>query len=294
MDESVYSVLVVEDSAAIRRKVSDLLAESRLGRFVLEEAEDLAGALALLEESHPDAVLLDLGLPDSAGMRTFNKVRVARPESAVVVLTADDSDATIMEALRGGAQEYLLKDEVTGPLLQRTLRYAIERNRLEEALMLRADFDALTGVYSRAKLLEVLEEALEAAEAKRRPLTVCLCDVDRLKQVNDAHGHRTGDEVLEGLGEILHDGLEGRGFAGRYGGDEFLLVFPDALADEVRPAVEAMRDAFAETAFPLESGGTLFVTTTFGLASTADGLVASRDLIRAADDVLYRGKKRPG
>jgi len=210
-----YTVLLVEDSVLVRERVASLLEAAHLADFVVRASGTLAEGLRSLGESMADAVLLDLGLPDSEGVDTLHRLRQAFPALAVVVLTADDRDETVLQALGEGAQEYLLKDEISGPLLARTLRYAVERSRLEEELRRNANFDSLTGLFSRRYLIESLEKALAQARRYEHALTVCLCDLDHLKEINDTHGHQTGDEVLAEFGSLVGRTLRTSDFAGR-------------------------------------------------------------------------------
>jgi diguanylate cyclase (GGDEF)-like protein len=292
MEEVPYQILFLEDSGLIREKVSPLLRGGRLAHFAIHEAASLADGLATIRNVAVDAVLLDLGLPDSRGLHTLQAVRKAVPHVAVVILTGDDSDDTVMEAMREGAQDYLLKEEITGPLLQRTLRYAIERNRLEEELRRRANFDCLTGLFSRTHLMEKLRSALGESREESTPLAVCLCDLDQLKEVNDTHGHRKGDAVLETFGALVRSAIGEAGFGGRYGGDEFLLVFPAASTDGAEEVAGRIRRSLAEHPFPLGPGADFHVTSTFGIASLTPAMATSRELIQAADEALYEGKKQ--
>lgn len=292
MEEAPYQILFLEDSVLIRRKVASLLRDSRLARFIIHEAGSLAEGLSMIRNVALDAALLDLGLPDSAGSNTVRAIRNAAPAVAVVILTGDDSDATVMDALREGAQEYLLKEEITGPLLQRTLRYAIERKRLEEELRHRANYDSLTGLFSRPHLLEELRTSMSEARDQGTPLTACLCDLDRLKEVNDTHGHRQGDMILGTFGDLIRRGMGDAGFAGRYGGDEFLLVFPDLPADGAEEIVERIRRSLGGHDFRLPEGEVIHATCTFGLSALEPAMSTSRELIQTADVALYEGKKQ--
>jgi diguanylate cyclase (GGDEF)-like protein len=292
MEDKAYQILFLEDSVLIRQKVSSLLRTAKLAHFVIHEAGSLAEGLAMIRNVNVDAVLLDLGLPDSTGSNTVRAIRRAVPAVAVVILTGDDSDATVMEALRAGAQEYLLKEEITGPLLQRTLRYAIERMRLEEELRHRANFDSLTGLFSRPHLLDRLRSAMGEAREQSTPLAVCLCDLDGLKEVNDTFGHRQGDSILETFGGLIRRGLRNAGFAGRYGGDEFLIVFPELSADRAEEILESIRRTLGEHDFAVPGGEVIHATCTFGITALGETMSTSRELIQAADMALYKGKKQ--
>jgi PAS domain S-box-containing protein len=129
------TVLLVEDSPADARVISEALKETGAGRFVLERAERLSGALEKLRTGRPDVVLLDLTLPDSQGLDTFRRVRSAAAALPVVVLTGLADEETGVQAVAAGAQDYLLKSELTGRLLVRALRYAIERRRAEDRVL---------------------------------------------------------------------------------------------------------------------------------------------------------------
>jgi diguanylate cyclase (GGDEF)-like protein len=256
------------------------------------EADSLSAALASLEADPADAVLLDLGLPDSFGINTLHLVRQAHPSLAVVVLTSDDRDETVLQALREGAQEYLLKGEISGPLLARTLRYAVERNRLEEELRRNANFDSLTGLFSRRHLIESLEKAVAQARRYEHALTVCLCDLDHLKEINDGYGHQTGDTVLAEFGSVVTRTLRTSDFAGRYGGDEFIFVFPHTTPEESVFAVERIRANLAERTFTQPDGASFSVTCTFGIAGTAEKVPPSRVILQQADEALYEAKSK--
>ncbi|MHC5078815.1 MAG: GGDEF domain-containing protein [Planctomycetota bacterium] len=271
MREPAYHILFLEDSSLIRQKVLALLQESKLAPFQIHESGSLAEGLETFQAHRIDAVLLDLGLPDSSGLETLKAIQNAVPHVAVVILTGDDSDATVMEAMKVGAQDYLLKEEVSGPLLHRTLRYAIERKRLEEELRHKANVDELTGLFSRRHLMDTLDRTYDEAVREDRNLSLCICDLDDLKRINDTFGHRKGDEILAAFGAQIRDALGKKDFAGRYGGDEFVLGFPDTLLEHAAERVRRIRETLAGTAF-LEAGEVaVSVTATFGIAGGGKG-----------------------
>jgi signal transduction histidine kinase len=126
--------LLVEDNRAQARLIQELIAEASPGTFSMEHAEKLSDALARLREDAADAVLLDLSLPDSQGLATVERVRQQSPAVPVIVLTGLDDESVGVESVKRGAQDYLSKNHVSGELLVRTLRYAIERQRVRYEL----------------------------------------------------------------------------------------------------------------------------------------------------------------
>ncbi|MBN1483832.1 MAG: response regulator, partial [Chloroflexia bacterium] len=141
MDERTLVVLLIEDNPADATLMQILLEEEppgaypvASGGFTLEQAEHLSSGLERLRQGGVDLVLLDLGLPDSSGLDTFYAVQEQAPHLPIVVLTGLDDERLARQAIRSGAQDYLLKGRVDGELLLRSLCYALERKRAEQSL----------------------------------------------------------------------------------------------------------------------------------------------------------------
>jgi signal transduction histidine kinase len=126
-------LLLVEDDEAHARLAELWIEQEGRGRFVVVRVERLAEALAALETTPPDAVLLDLSLPDSDRLETFRAVRARAPATPVVVMTGNGDETLALQAVHEGAQDYLVKGDIDGRLVVRALRYAIERGRAEAA-----------------------------------------------------------------------------------------------------------------------------------------------------------------
>jgi CheY-like chemotaxis protein len=126
-------VLLVEDNAVDAKFITGLL---RLPTATLQcqHVTRLTEALGHLERNNPDVILLDLNLEDSAGYETFYRIRQAAARAAILVLSGSDDEDLAIKTVREGAQDYLVKGTFDGRLLLRSIRYAIERKRSEEAL----------------------------------------------------------------------------------------------------------------------------------------------------------------
>ncbi|MEO0107645.1 MAG: PAS domain S-box protein, partial [candidate division WOR-3 bacterium] len=147
-DPSVMTrILLVEDSPGDARLVKEALREGAIPEHELVSVETLAAARAVLAQHGFDVVLLDLSLPDSYGLDTVRQVVAAAPDTTVIVMTGLDDEVMAVESLRAGAQDYLLKGEISGHLLGRSIRYALERGRtareLREALRRRRELEEI-------------------------------------------------------------------------------------------------------------------------------------------------------
>jgi PAS domain S-box-containing protein len=132
--QTPVKILLIEDNPADARLVREWLMEAGVEQFQLEQADRLDAGLKLLTEKSFDAVLLDLGLPDSQGLETLKALRTKASATPIVVLTGLSDEVVAMKAVREGAQDYLVKGEIKESHLIRSLRYARERRRMEEKL----------------------------------------------------------------------------------------------------------------------------------------------------------------
>ena len=160
----------------------------------------------------------------------------------------------------------------------------------QEQLEALAKMDELTGCLSRRYLMERLENELERAARYNRLLGLVMFDIDDFKNLNDTHGHTTGDAALRSIGEVLQHSLRTADFVGRYGGDEFLLVLPETSVHGTHQLAERIRTGVAGREFDLR-GGTRNLTVSGGAAGFPEaGVVSAEDLIDRADQALYRAK----
>jgi diguanylate cyclase (GGDEF)-like protein len=157
-------------------------------------------------------------------------------------------------------------------------------NQLER----QANTDQLTGLYNRRKAMQYLETLVKRAGENNTGFCLCICDIDLFKRVNDTYGHDFGDLVLQSVSSVFLDETKKGIFAARWGGEEFLLVFPSQNGDQAKIILEDIQYKIRNTKVKKgeqETG----VTMTFGLAEYdfANGIDAT---IKDADEKLYLGK----
>jgi diguanylate cyclase (GGDEF)-like protein len=174
---------------------------------------------------------------------------------------------------------------------ERTRELEIEKHELvaaREALREQATRDGLTKLGNRVSILDILAHEIERGVRERHGMAIVLADVDHFKAVNDTHGHLGGDAVLREIARRLSAAIRPYDGLGRYGGEEFLLVLPNWNAGDTS-RIEQLRAAIADAPFNLATGG-LCVTCSFGVAWAGPGCLDSQELIRLADQGLYRAK----
>lgn len=185
--QSSVCVLLIEDNEGFRYFIRDVLTRQSRSGFELMESATLEGALEILKSGNVDVILLDLGLPDSAGFSTFARTRAGEPHVPVIVLTCMDDDALAIRAMRQGAQDYLVKDQIDKNLLVRAIRYAMERARIDRAVRtLSARLLQLQDEERRRIALALHDSTAQNLAALSMNLSLLIAMKDRLP--DDAHG----------------------------------------------------------------------------------------------------------
>ncbi|HEY3002974.1 MAG TPA: diguanylate cyclase [Kribbellaceae bacterium] len=279
-------VLVADDSRAIRTFVRRALEDAG---FSVVEAADGRQALTRVVEQPPDAILLDVDMPELNGFGTLEVLK-AQPATAripVLFLTAHSAADDAVTGLGLGAQDYIRKPCAPAELAARVRTAIALRGQVEELTLL-SSTDALTGLPNRRTLDRALAAVAEAGATRHGPVAVAVVDIDHFKQVNDRQGHPAGDVVLRTVAQRLSSVVPAGGCLGRWGGEEFLCVLPGLdLGAAVRVGESLRRAVFAE---PVRLGATeLRLSVSVGVAAGigADG----PQLLHEADAAVYEAKR---
>lgn len=290
-------VLVADDSLVMRR-----LLESTLESWEYEviSARDGDEAWAVLSaEDPPRIAILDWMMPGHSGLELCQLVRQqAGPDyTYIILLTSKSQREDIVEGLRSGADDYVVKPfdrhelEVRLRVGRRIIDLQAQLLEAQAALRDQATRDALTRVWNRASILEILGREVTRALREGRPLGVVMMDLDHFKSINDSRGHLAGDEALKETAFRVSGGMRSYDFFGRYGGEEFLFVVPGCEARNLVAYSERLRHVIESTPYRL-GGDDVQVTASFGATALMPGEDVTPDqLIRAADEALYEAKR---
>jgi diguanylate cyclase (GGDEF)-like protein len=298
MPLSTIRILLVEDNPWDAQLVTAMLtrADKRSGdtsaspKFVIHAADGLAAALATLREQPVDVVLLDLMLPDSEGIETLKRVREGAPEIPIVVQTSLDDEGTGLEAMQAGAQDYLVKGHVEVDLLKRTLRYAIERQRLQTMVRQLSLTDDLTGLLNRRGFYTHARQQLKVARRSQQACVLLLGDLNDFKDINDGFGHAEGDRALTSVADVLRLTFRESDLIARVGGDEFMVLAIDTNNEEGDELGRRVRDRLsrAHTAYGLP----LPLSMSIGrVAIDPTASHAFEELVAMADTAMYEQKR---
>jgi len=288
-------ILVIEDSPSQRAAIREGLERTGLFERILEAADGLQGLRLLLSEP-VDLVLCDLEMPGLDGAKLLHASRTRAEPVPFLVLTAEADAERKARLLREGARDAITKPYHLADLIAR-IELHLERVRLEAELREKNRLleqlsvtDPLTGLRNRRYLDEILRLDFLRARRFGHPLSVILVDVDHFKLVNDRFGHVAGDEVLRSVADRLAGRLRSSDVVGRFGGEEFLFVLSGVARRGARVMAERRRGEIEARPVDLGDGRVTAVTVSAGVASFIPSMREVQDLLRAADEALYRAK----
>jgi len=283
-------VLLVEHKPEDLDGLRNAVAEVRGGTVKIEWASELAAALERLTKGGIDAVLLDLMLPDSEGMVTFERIWTFAPDVPIVVMTSVDDENLALATVQGGAQDYLVKGEVYPRMMVKAICSAIERQRVRSALLNLSLIDELTGIYNRRGFMNLGEQYLKLARRVARGVALYYLDLDRFKTINDTLGHHIGDRALLKASDILIATFRSSDIGARMGGDEFAVLAVEATEEGAALLLSRLRERIDE--FNRARREPYQLAVSIGVVRhDGEGRVRLDDLLAQADAAMYEEKR---
>lgn len=287
-------VVVAEDDAASRHLLQHFL---RQWGFECEVASDGNQAWELVQSKDvPTIAVFDWMMPGVEGVELCRRLRrLARQHyTYVLLLTSKTGKQDVIEGLGAGADDYVSKPfnpkELQARLLvaQRIITFQEQLIATREELRIQATHDYLTKLLNRAGIMEALAQEMNRSQRREGVFSVILADIDHFKKINDTYGHATGDQVLSEVAARMKASLRSYDVAGRYGGEEFLVIVPDSDEESAVHVAEKIRKAVCST--PIDSlGGERTATISLGVSSSSAGTSADA-LLCSADAALYQAK----
>lgn len=299
--------MIVDDDATT---VALLERQLRDSGYAVRTAPDGPSALRLMKEWRPQVVILDWVMPGMDGPSVCRQIRLATAPGRytyVIMVTVHVEKQRVVEAFEAGVDDFLSKPVDGGELIarlhaadrtirlqtelsrreRRARRLSLRMERLNQELRQLAMTDELTGLMNRREANRRLSHTWALAERYGHPLACAVLDVDHFKCLNDTRGHQAGDAVLKVVADAIARNLRATDSASRYGGDEFLLIFPHQTIEEATAAAERIRVAIAGDPSSVRAGASVSV----GVAAREEGMLTFHDLVDHADRALYHAKR---
>ena len=283
-------LLLIEDDEDDFILTQAMLREVHGSDYVLDWVSDWQDAITQLSHEAHDVYLVDYRLGARNGLDLVTEAQARGCTAPIIMLTGQGNRELDLEAMKAGASDYLVKSEISAPLLDRAIRYALERKRGQQRLTEMAQFDQLTRLANRALFLDYLGRAMARADRQRQPIALLYLDLDRFKIINDTYGHEVGDALLIRVAERLQHCVRASDLVARLGGDEFTVVIdgvsdPKILSHFADRILAALREPIKVGPYELATAASI------GIAVYPEDGDTQDELIRAADEAMYRAKE---
>lgn len=283
-------LLLIEDNPGDLLLTKRMLEKAEHAKLHVDHADSLSTGIKRAIEGSLDVILSDLNLPDSPWVETFFRLKLQVPEIPIVVLSGFADEEMSHKAIRAGAQDYLIKGQIDGIILERSLLYAIERKMTEDTINKLACHDALTGLPSRTLFNDRFTMAIADNKRNSKNTALIMLDLDHFKDVNDTFGHDAGDDLLKEVSGRLTSILRQTDTVCRMGGDEFALLICDASMKEMTEEVAQRILAAIGKPFSLH-GLKAWISASLGIAIYPQDGENLDILIKHADLAMYEVKK---
>lgn len=295
-------ILLVEDSKSQAKLAGDFLEKSGYEVIWVENAKS---AIKTAKTQRIDIILLDLVLPDMSGNEVCRWLKLQEDTKGIpiIMLTVKDDLNDKVAGLEAGADDYLpkpyneieLNARIYASLRTKALQDELKKkNRQLEDLLRQVEImaitDQLTGIYNRRRLATVLEKEFKRSIRYKTPLSCLMIDIDHFKRINDRFGHHAGDMVIREIAQILAKNAREIDTVARWGGEEFIALFPQTEKEGAMQPASRILNTIAE--HPFSEIGDEQITVSIGIASVPDPSIDTEEkLLHSSDIALYTAKK---
>jgi len=290
-------ILLAEDEPTFRALLEQLLTKWGYEAVVACNGDEAWSALQAADA--PRLAILDWMMPGMDGVSLCRKIRERgnEPYVYILLLTAQQRDKDLVTGMEAGADDFLTKPFKLHELQMRLragMRIIEFQNELlaaRRALQIKASQDSLTGLWNHEEILSILHRELARAEREEEQVSVIMADLDHFKEINDTHGHQSGDTVLRSISHRLLSLIRPYDSIGRYGGEEFLFVLPECSSEQAVSFAERLRNCISCESVRINRTS-ISITTSLGVATSNDDNLRNADaLVGAADAALYQAKE---
>ena len=284
-----WSLLLLDESTnELRFEVAVGKVSERIKDIRIKKGEGIAGWVAL----HGEPVLVSDVRKDPRFLQTVDKVSNFATESIIAVpMKIKDKVLGVIE---------LINKEEINPLSKRDLEVlttvadyaaiALENSRNYQRIQELTITDDISGLYNSRYLHQIIKNEIDTYERYHNPFSIIFFDLDLFKQVNDTYGHLVGSQMLHKVAKVILKIIRRVDLAVRYGGDEFVVVLPQANKKQAHAAAKRLRNAINAEVYFAEEGFNIRITASFGVATYGDDAASKEELLRAVDEAMYRIK----
>ncbi len=300
MHNRPIKVLLIDENTDYQQTIERWLQESHTFHYVLSYLPNYQLALSEILSEIYDICLINYEIANKQGLLLLCEANSHQCNTPLILLTDHDDTEIDLLAMVSGATDYLVKSTLNAQLLERSIRYGIERKQTEKKLLLAneqnrrlAEYDTLTGLANRNLFNKTLTEILARAKRSNLVVAVLFLDLDNFKAINDSLGHDIGDLLLQDIATRLRQSLRKTDPIFRLGGDEFTIIIEgdydmNKIATVAEKIIHLIRQVF------VLRGNQVFITASVGIATSLHLNLDAETLLKSADTAMYSEKQKGG
>ena len=235
-------VLLIEDNKDDIQAITSFLEQSKRLNAEIKTVDSIKKANTVMFYDKMDIILIDInvqGMKFEEVVESIDKNNLTIPH---IVITDERDEDLGIEAVKKGAQDYLVRSELSERILRRALIYSLERHEILESLYRTTIVDELTGLYNRRGLYTLGNQQIELAKRHSDDIFIFFLDLDGMKAINDTLGHDYGDKALVDTSKIMHKSFRATDILSRVGGDEFVIVAVKAQFEFIPIIIQRIKD----------------------------------------------------
>lgn len=287
-----FKILIVDDGPEDRVSYIRHLKKAFDSDCSFLECETGQEGIQTIKDENPDCILLDYQLPDMDGLEFLSVLNTQRFSGAVIMLTGQGSESVAVKAMKGGAHDYLIKNNFSAEALYNAIMSAVNSNKMDETKKWKTQalVDPLTKVLNRNAYDLTMEQVVRDFNRYKDPTVLIVADIDHFKNFNDQHGHQAGDSVLSSVAASINNGLRASDLVFRYGGEEFVFLLKKISLNQAKKVAEKIRHNVADS-YCLDKGKKLSATISLGMTELKEH-DTDESVFKRADQALYLAKSR--
>ncbi|MGA9228454.1 MAG: diguanylate cyclase [Mesobacillus sp.] len=282
---SIPLIQIIDDDVSMLILLKEALEEN--GWMVIANTEPEKAA-SQYYDMQPDCLVIDVDLPSKNGFQLLEDIQQHNHKQFIpkVITSIQNDRKTRMNAYESGADDFIEKPIDIEEFIVRINRQLQRKQIFDQSVMI----DELTQIYNRRFLSDLLERYIKDYERSGVPFSVSLLDLDYFKNINDQYGHLTGDKVLETFASFLKENIRSTDSVFRYGGEEFVILFPRTNDEEAKEVVKRILDEFSKVTF-MEHGDHFNISFSAGIYMANNHEEGSVEILKKADQALYEAKE---
>ena len=282
------SILLIENNKKDIQTITEFINESARINANIQIVDSMKKAKTIIFYQKIDIMLIDLNIEEVKFEELFERFSKESLSIPYIVITDERDEDMGIEAVQKGAQDYLVRSELSERILRRTIIYSIERHEILQSLYKTTIVDELTGLYNRRGLHTLGNQQVELAKRHNDDIFIFYLDLDGMKEINDTLGHDYGDKALLTSSKIMHRTFRTTDILSRIGGDEFVVVAVKAQYEFIPIIIQRIKDYIKEENDNLKD---YQISMSIGVSKVdLEHDAPLEDAIKNADKEMYRVK----